>query len=411
MICTVLEKAKNALISSSNQGNTNVVRLQRFVTHFQRYLFTKTMLPTEVEFAVLDLFDSLDSSLKCRQKKGSSKADASKFSVPRYDNWSDAHAAAIAADEAEAKQQERGKQKLLEQGLDILDSESDSEDDDDDDDESIDRSSLASSARVGYVDDSEGSENSSDSDEDSLIDSNEESADSEVYDEDDALDEAEQEEANKRQLEAEAFEQELRKLTLEGLEKGKASARANSNAGKVSDAMIHASQFSGKRMENKSSPEDALSTLGGQEGMTFQLVRRGHKGRVETKALVVPSDTHLAKQALKQDDEEARERDMIKAKVLQYEADSNEQGSGGNLYLDQAKLTVIRNRPLSLEEIERNFGKDGGSDGKWGTVDKEHTETRRLTRITPTGRGGSIGRGQGRGGRGRGRGGRTLRTW
>merc|ERR1711957_946609 len=97
-------------------------------------------------------------------------------------------------------------------------------------------------------------------------------------------------------------------------------------------------------------------TLGGGAGMTFKLLKRGHKGRVEAKNLVVPSVTNLAKMATKQDDEAAKERDMLKARVLRYEAESAEQLYSGNVYMDQTKLPEVRNRPLLMEDIDRNFG-------------------------------------------------------
>eukprot|EP00814_Leptocylindrus_danicus_P003399 CAMPEP_0116041550 /NCGR_PEP_ID=MMETSP0321-20121206/25127_1 /TAXON_ID=163516 /ORGANISM="Leptocylindrus danicus var. danicus, Strain B650" /LENGTH=499 /DNA_ID=CAMNT_0003521789 /DNA_START=171 /DNA_END=1670 /DNA_ORIENTATION=+ len=445
LVCTVLDTAGSSLISSSNPGNNNLVRLQRFLTCFQRYLFTKSVLPTEVEFATLDLFDSLDSCFRANkpQQKKSSKASGAgtdeKLCVPRYDNWFSAHQAAVAAEEAEALAEERGKQRLLAQGGDLGD-ESDSGDDSDDED---DENSLSSSrketrSRGGQLsadnsDDESISESSGDSigasesdedDDDDTSSSSDESGSDDFDDdddEDDEMDEADQQEAFMRQLEAEEFERELRKLTLDAIEKGKSAARAGANAGKVSDTMVHASQnvvkktdgshgAAAKEAEDNSNP----SALGGFDGMTFKLLKRGHKGRLEAKDLVVPTDTNLAKQAIKQDDEEAREREMLKAKVLQYEAESNEQEiSGGNLYIDQSKLTVIRNRPLSLEEIERNFGKDGGSDGKWGSNIASSTRTsggssgERRTMTNSRGRGG--GRYSNHGGRGRG--GRTLRTW
>lgn len=100
--------------------------------------------------------------------------------------------------------------------------------------------------------------------------------------------------------------------------------------------------------------------LGGKAGISFQLLKKGNKGKMEAKQFFVPTDTNLAAVATKQDDAAARERDMIKARVLQYEANSAEaSNAGGNVYLEQEKLQVIRNRPLSMEEIDRNLGQVG----------------------------------------------------
>lgn len=155
---------------------------------------------------------------------------------------------------------------------------------------------------------------------------------------------------------AEAFEAELRRLTMDALEKGKATSRV----GKVSDTMPTGSQFIKKKQAEM--PEENVPTvaLGGKEGISFSLLKKGNKGKLESKQFFVPKDTNLAAVATKQDDEAARERDMIKAKVLQYEAESAE-STGGNVYLEQEKLTVIRNRPLSMDEIDKNFGTSGGN--------------------------------------------------
>jgi len=201
-----------------------------------------------------------------------------------------------------------------------------------------------------------------------------------------------------RQLEQEELEREIRKLTLEAVEKGKIAARAGTG-GKVAANMVHASQFVGKKAQYETtstamkagSPaegEEATTTVLGCGGVALKLLKRGHKGRVEAKQLVVPEDTSLAQRALKHGDEEAKERDLLKSRVLQYELESSEQSSG-NVYMDQAKLQVIRNRPLSMEDIDRNFGTTGGS------------------RFTSAGRGGI----RAPSGRGRGRGGRTLKFY
>ena len=151
---------------------------------------------------------------------------------------------------------------------------------------------------------------------------------------------------------------------MDALEKGKAAA-STGYGGKVADIMVHASQFVHKKdgtpKMDAPSPapfhEPDVDFLGGGEGVSFKLLKRGHKGRVEAKYFMVPKENKLSMQASKQDDEASRKRDMLKARVLQYEVESAEhQYLGGNVYMDQAKLQVIRNRPLSMEDIDRNFG-------------------------------------------------------
>lgn len=177
------------------------------------------------------------------------------------------------------------------------------------------------------------------------------------------------EEAYMRQLQDEEFESELRRLTMEAL-----TARTGAR-GKVSSQMPAAPQYIQKG-------DSAASAFGSGEGMAFKLFKRGNKGKQEEVNLVIPQSTNLARRANKQDDEAAKERDLLKARVLQYEAESAD-AIGGNVYLDDTKLQVIRNRPLTMETINKNFG----------------------TSEKPRGRG--LGRGPGRA-PGRGRGGGRL---
>eukprot|EP00593_Proboscia_inermis_P011267 CAMPEP_0171306202 /NCGR_PEP_ID=MMETSP0816-20121228/16161_1 /TAXON_ID=420281 /ORGANISM="Proboscia inermis, Strain CCAP1064/1" /LENGTH=456 /DNA_ID=CAMNT_0011787623 /DNA_START=832 /DNA_END=2202 /DNA_ORIENTATION=+ len=419
LVCALLDTSGPSLVLQS--------KLQRFLTCFQRYLFTRNSIPAEVEFAILDTFDALESQLKeTRKKEGSEKssktssdrAGAGKEGFVRFNSWLDAHRATVEDEEEEALAEARAKERLLAQcgvvdmtpdiveALDEIASDDELVDDamsdsDDGHEDSISGSEEDSDSDVTELDemsDSTTTDSEDDHDDVSMSDGSEDDdsgASEEEIDDEEELDEAAIQEAYIRQLEQEAFERELRKLTMDALEKGKVAARTGTG-GKLADTMVHATHFVVKKgIDNTSDVfEETLtgnSVLGGGEGVNMKLLKRGHKGRVEAKQLVVPVETNLAKQASKQDDEAAREKDMLKARVLQYEAESSEQYSA-NLYIDQAKLQVIRNRPLSMEDIDRNFGSSS----------REHGGDR--NRSTQGGRGG------GREG-GRGRGGRTLRMW
>ena len=133
---------------------------------------------------------------------------------------------------------------------------------------------------------------------------------------------------------------------MDALEKGKASARTGTG-GKVSSQMPVAPEFVAKKPNTeKQAEEDSQNPFVGEGGISFKLLKKGNKGKMEEKQFLVPSSTNLAHRVTKQDDEAAKERDFIKARVLQYEAESQLNNSGGNLYLDESKLQVIRNRPL-----------------------------------------------------------------
>jgi regulator of nonsense transcripts 2 len=182
------------------------------------------------------------------------------------------------------------------------------------------------------------------------------------YDEEgDDVDEAAAEVAHLKQLQDEEFESELRKLTMEALEKGKVTARTGAG-GKVSSQMPAAPQFiakkpAGDQIHSVESEPLAVSPLFGEEGIAFKLFKRGNKGKQEEVQLIVPKDTNLARRATKHDDAAAKERDLLKARVLHYEASRESADAGGNVYLDESKLQVIRNRPLTIETITKAFGK------------------------------------------------------
>eukprot|EP00591_Stephanopyxis_turris_P007519 CAMPEP_0195513098 /NCGR_PEP_ID=MMETSP0794_2-20130614/4837_1 /TAXON_ID=515487 /ORGANISM="Stephanopyxis turris, Strain CCMP 815" /LENGTH=749 /DNA_ID=CAMNT_0040641027 /DNA_START=208 /DNA_END=2457 /DNA_ORIENTATION=+ len=464
LVCSLLESVGPSILTTGT-----IPKLQRYLTCFQRYLFTKSILPAEVKFAVLDLFDSLESRWKevhKKEKSDSSKnqsaaAAAAAAGLVRYPNWLDAHNAAIAAEETEALIEARSKERLMMQGGTTANEASPEIDDpavddlegnvsdqsNDEDDCSVDDPTIASHTKEGNSEDGEdisdsdsdqdsdshagstdhsedmsNSDNNTDSDDDDMdelqSDDMDDDSEDDDMDDDDEIDEAAAHEAYMKQLEEEAFERELRKLTMDALEKGKVAARSGTG-GKVADTMVHASNFVVKKHADTTmdtpaaeNEDGATSALGGGTGIKFKLLKRGHKGRVEAKPLVVPMETNLAKQATKQDDEAAKERDMLKARVLQYEAESSEQYSG-NVYMDQTKLQVIRNRPLSMEDIDRNFGCGSAAN------DSSHGNNRWSSRDAPTDNRRSYnngGRGGGGGGRfsndgGRGRGGRTLRLW
>jgi regulator of nonsense transcripts 2 len=320
-----------------------------------------------VEFSVLDLFDVLDSQLKKLfpetkrkpQSKQGEKTPATSF--VRYNTWIEAHNFVIATEEAECLSQARTCNRLLAQaGLlgaedastgDLLEDEtvdsgsvemSDEEEESLDEVESISEGGDAESVASGEkADEFEGSNCDS---------SEEDSDDDEPSDEEDGINEAAAEEAYLRQLQDEAFESELRKLTMDALEKGKISARTGAG-GKVSSQMPAAPQFIAKKTgDDTSNPFDG--------GISFKLLKKGNKGKMEEKKFLVPSSTNLARRATKQDDEAAKERDLLKARVLQYEAESAEvRHTGGSMYLDDSKLQVIRNRPLTMDAIDSNFGK------------------------------------------------------
>lgn len=468
-------KLVSALLESITKTivvHSNLPKLHRFLASFQRYLFTKSSLPTEVEFSILDLFDGLDSQWRGLgdQKKdsnnfgknrkngaGSNGANNAQTGFTRYSNWLDAHNATVAAEEAEAIAEAKANARLLAVGGSILhdgdekgeqkeDIDEDEFDEDEDEVEESDEDISITGDSDGSLVDDEGHISQDDSDDEDYTDSSTDSdassddmeSDSDESDDDDddedddeeeELDEQAAQEAYMRQLEEEAFERELRKITMEAIEKGKVAARTGSG-GKIADTMVHASHFVVAKKSDSSTTSIALtsstSTHGANgnsenstnmddrasknmmSGINFKLLKRGHKGRVEAKHFLVPSDTNLAKQATKQDEDAAREREALKARVLQYEAES---ACGDDQYHHHSersiydmdlqasgtsRLQLNRNRPLSMEVIDRNFGSSsstgyGGSSGASGINDSGNSSGNRWQHFK--GRGNRGGRG------------------
>ena len=352
LICTLLDSSIPCLITSGSFS-----KVEKFMAAFQRYLFIKSNLPADVEFSVLDSFDIVDSKMKTVKTDGKKKK-----SLLRFKTWLESHNFVVASEEADAMTEERLKQRLLLQaGIKGLGPETSGDIDESVDDEysfqSHDNESLGQNSIGSFGDESEDSEDpvseedASDQEEGDVVDSDEE--------DDDTLNEAEEtEEEYTRKLEDEAFERELRKLTMDALEKGKTAARTMTTA-KVSESMPSGSQFLHKKTSDTKEVygSDSIFALGGEAGMAFKLIKRGNKGKVESKEIIVPSDTNLAKIATKQDDEAAKERDILKARVLQYEAESANHAFQGDVYMDQERLPQVRNRQgLTMEDIDRNFG-------------------------------------------------------
>lgn len=428
LVCALLEVVAKSLVSRNN-----LQRLKGFLAAFQRYLFTKPMLPTDVEFAILDTFDIVDSQWK-RVTRGTGRSggagvesnNGQENGFPRYATWLDAHTATVLVEESEAvfEVQKRARLEALADESKSLteingpmdersinDEDTGSLLDEDDEDASLSVRSKDSAGTDVLLDDENLDHDTARDDDEckqssgsEAEDDDEDSDDSEGdSDEDDEEEEEEfDEEAYMRQLEEEAFERELRMVTMEAIEKGKNASRKQ-----VGESMISGSQSIKRKPTDSSKPStDSLTpstgvALGGEEGISFQVLKKGNKGKVESKELVVPFDTNLAMVATRQDDAAARERDEIKQRVLRYEAQS--ESSGGNVYIEQEKLQRIRNRPLSMEEIDKNFGTSGGN------LLTSQADKKAIPNPIQQGRGAL-----GRGGRGRvsatGRGGRAGRS-
>jgi len=359
LVCTILD---SCVVSISNQ---NKASLNQFLASFQRYIFTKSSIPADIEFSILDSFDLIDSRLRSLNMDANARKIPEGYGITRYKTWYDAHNATVSYEEKDAiaaKRLENNNMNLLndsgtlDEGI-LLNEEvmSSSDSDDDADDSVADQLSQESDDDIlnkDPVDDaSMDHQSNDDNDEDSEFSEDNVS----LNEDEDDVDEEALQKSREQKLEEEMFDQELRRITLEAIEKGKVAARTGLG-GKVSDAMPSASQFIKKKNsdvtgDSKDNPFSAMLTGGG--GVQFNFLKKGHKGRVEAKSLLVPSDSTIAKVLSKQDDEAMREKNILKARVLQYEVENSElfptlSSSFGPKMKD-------RYRPLSMEDIDNNF--------------------------------------------------------
>jgi len=366
LVISLLDVCSKQLMARNNRP-----RLKSFLTALQRYLFTKSMLPMDVEFALLDTFDTLDSHWKRVSRNSKSDGPERETSFQRFTSWLDAHNTTVADEESDSLANKENKDTLTDDGDEV----------------------EGDFAGEDYAVDNENDES---------VYSDERSNEEDTIDEDEYMSENDEEVVDEAKFEDDAFEQELRRLTVDAMEKGKSLSRKV-----VGDSMPSGSHVVRKKPSEGSKSVGSVESNPMLDGVSFQVLRRGNKGKISASEVVVPVDTNLAKVATKQDDEAARERDVIKQRVLDYEAKSGSQFAGGNVYLEQEKLQVIRNRPLSMADIDKNFGTSGGN-LRTEQPTPSTTQPPPANPVRPHSRPGRGGRSRGRGRGGRNSSGRTL---
>lgn len=115
--------------------------------------------------------------------------------------------------------------------------------------------------------------------------------------------------------------------------------------------------------------------------MTFCMLKRGNRGRLEARELVVPAYTSLATQIRTHRDAQKEEHDRLKQRVLQYETmvEGGEGGDEGWMFEEGVDLEKVYNRPLTegekarltalaarrrAERLKRGRGGGGGGGGR-----------------------------------------------
>lgn len=353
LVCALIEACNSSSSSSTGASGAagatgpgergiSKARLGRFMAFFQRYIFSKTEIPLETDFVVVDLFEALTVSLKDHFK--------------RFETWEDADAAvqtilrgdleeaerrfakknaALAAANPERTRESFGDAGIVplsragEEDEDDDDEEEDTDDDDDDDDEEEEHGERA------HGDDEEGDDGDDDDDDD----------EDEEEDDDDDEDDDEEEDEEEEQLiihdrvqkteEDDAFEKAFKSMMQSSADSRKLVGRVNVDkmaiptvvkaTGPPPSALTTGGGGgggdggAGAAAAGDSTSSALASPFGGNgpQGVVFRVLRRGNKGKVEARQLVVPEGSSLAQHSHRQENAGKKEQSELKRLVLQ----------------------------------------------------------------------------------------------
>ncbi|OQR99407.1 regulator of nonsense transcripts 2 [Thraustotheca clavata] len=273
LICALLETVG----TSFDRGITRK-KLDRFLVFFQRYCLSKSEIPLETEFAILDLVELLHPKEK----------------MVRYETWAQAEAAVEAIFAYELQQAERleSKNALSTAAKDGFSSIPEDEDEEDDEEE---------------IDESGGEESADEatSPHDAIENDDDESEEDDDEEEED--DEEEQIIVKHQQpqttVEDEEFEKAFKSLVMQASnEARKHPARVNVDKMAIPTVL--------KTTHHLEQPRDENSVV-------FRLLKRGNKGKLEAREILVPQATSLAQHSQRQEDAGKKEQSELKRLVLQ----------------------------------------------------------------------------------------------
>jgi len=273
--------------------------LLHVVDELQRYFFSKPAAPLGPKYALLDTLEELERGAKALAKKQKKGPKGPFFRVRT--SWYEAHDAvqahetashavvdlrALAKNKHATQAQEQQEQE--DAGLDEDDDDDpDAEDEEDDDDE----------------DDEDDEEEDDDEDEEEDDEEDEDDDDDEEEDDEDYAPRTEYKSPEELEFEA-AF--------AATVESSMASARSAQDASaRAADKMVMPTTIA--RRSVVPAPEEATAAAG---SLKFQVLKRGAKGRVETRDLFVPSDSTLASQVQRNEAAQRKEHDLLKARTL-----------------------------------------------------------------------------------------------
>ncbi|KAL3662104.1 hypothetical protein V7S43_012905 [Phytophthora oleae] len=298
--CNGSGSASVAGSNSSNERGISRPRLGRFMVFFQRYLFSKTDIPMETDFVVFDLFEMLSSSLKDHFKK--------------FETWEEVDQAVqeiLRGDMEEAERRLSKKNAALlmaTNGLQSVAEDATLSQPGDDDDE--------------FEDDEEETdeEDEEDEEEDAGNDSEEDEEEDEEDEEDDEEEEEDDEEEHlvihdriQKSEEDEDFEKAFKSMMHGTTDTRKPAARVNVDKMAIPTVVKSSAALTPAGSRGVLS----LNPNGSPDGVVFRMLRRGNKGKVEARQLVVPEASSLAQHSHRQENAGKKEQSELKRLVLQ----------------------------------------------------------------------------------------------
>ncbi|KAF0699782.1 Aste57867_9663 [Aphanomyces stellatus] len=364
LVCSLLETC-----GLSFDRGINKKKLERFVVFFQRYLMSKSEIPLETEFVVLDLFELL----------------GAKDKIVRFDTWEQADAAAQGIWTVELQQAEKRllKNKATNNSLPVPEEYDEEEEEED----NYSSEEEVEEGTVGGVDDDD-----DDEDDDGATSSEDEDEDEEEEEEEEQIIVKHQ----PKYEEDDDFDKAFKSMMQGSLESRKHIPRVNVDKMAIPTVV--------KTTHHLDQVE--------QSTVVFRLLKRGNKGKVEAREIMVPQETSLAQHSQRQEDAGKKEQSELKRLVLlnveRDEMNYEEEGLSpvNNVQSNHTSRHYEKPQRHSNNPNSYFVANPTGRGANWGTLDS-FLETKKTSVVgvgppaasTRGGRGGSGGSG-GRGYRG-----------
>lgn len=329
LVCTLIESCgtsayteRESTFSNGLEKGLQRIRLKCFMVFFQRYILSKDEIPLETDFVIIELFESLTRAWKdqfvryetweeadteaqkisATQLQETEKRQSTKLTRDNVNNETDGNAM---RDDAGSKHSSNEASKRMDNDeADSREDEDEDEDEDDDDEEDDEEDEDAQDLKKGDVakavkgEVEEEAEDDVDDEEDQIIE-NEDDNDFVIRD------------RYQRNEEDELFEQAYKSMVQSSVEPRKSANRINVDKMAIPTMIktVHPSytDVEGSTQQGKQ----------GTDGVVYKMLRRGNKGKVEARCLIVPEQSSLAQHCHRQENAGRREQSELKRLVLQ----------------------------------------------------------------------------------------------